>query len=94
MIRLGRRTPTESAPGQSHWHHDLIGWTEAQLSLTFVESTEPKQVFGVKLDFVSERTIKDHHHQRQGPSDKFPDGVRGRSSRDNHGYHESNKAQT
>jgi hypothetical protein len=28
-----------------------------------VESTEPKKVYGVKLDFVSERTIKDHHHQ-------------------------------
>jgi hypothetical protein len=27
-----------------------------------VESTEPKQVYGVKLVFVSERTIKDHHH--------------------------------
>jgi hypothetical protein len=26
------------------------------------ESTEPKQVYGVKLDFFSERTIKDHHH--------------------------------
>jgi hypothetical protein len=30
--------------------------------LSIVESTEPKQVYGVKLDFVSERTIKDHHH--------------------------------
>jgi hypothetical protein len=24
-----------------------------------MENTEPKQVYGVKLDFVSERTIKD-----------------------------------
>ena len=31
--------------------------------LSIVESTEPKQVYGVKLDFVSERTIKEHHHQ-------------------------------
>ena len=31
--------------------------------LSIVESIEPKQVYGVKLDFVSERTIKDHHHQ-------------------------------
>jgi hypothetical protein len=31
--------------------------------LSIVESTEPIQVYGVKLDFVSERTIKDHHHQ-------------------------------
>ena len=30
--------------------------------LVHVESTEPKQLYGVKLDFVSERTIKDHHH--------------------------------
>jgi hypothetical protein len=30
--------------------------------LSIVESTEPKQVYGVKLDFVSERTTKDHHH--------------------------------
>jgi hypothetical protein len=29
-----------------------------------VESTEPKQEYGVKLDFVSERTIKDHHHHQ------------------------------
>ena len=30
------------------------------LYLLFIaESTEPKQVYGVKLDFVSERTIKD-----------------------------------
>jgi hypothetical protein len=27
--------------------------------------TEPKQVYGVKLDFVSERTIKDHHHHAE-----------------------------
>ena len=32
---------------------------------TVVEDTEPKQVYGVKLDFVSERTIKDHHHHRK-----------------------------
>ena len=31
--------------------------------LFIAESTETKQVYGVKLDFVSERTIKDHHHQ-------------------------------
>jgi hypothetical protein len=30
--------------------------------LSIVESTEPKKVYGVKIDFVSERTIKDHHH--------------------------------
>jgi hypothetical protein len=30
--------------------------------LSIVESTEVKQVYGVKLEFVSERTIKDHHH--------------------------------
>jgi hypothetical protein len=30
-----------------------------------VESTEPKQVYDVKLDFVSERTIKDHQQQQQ-----------------------------
>ena len=29
-----------------------------------MESTEPKQVYVVKLEFVSERTIKDHHHQQ------------------------------
>jgi hypothetical protein len=33
--------------------------------LSIVESTEPKQVYVVKLDFVSERTIKDHHHHHQ-----------------------------
>ncbi len=32
--------------------------------LSIVQSTEPKQVYGVKLDFVSERTIKDHHQGR------------------------------
>ena len=29
-----------------------------------MESTEPNQVYGVELDFVSERTIKDHHHHK------------------------------
>jgi hypothetical protein len=38
--------------------------------LSIVESTEPKQVYGVKLDFVSERTIKeDHHHPTQDNSE-------------------------
>jgi hypothetical protein len=32
-------------------------------NIIIMESTEPKQVYDVKLDFVSERTIKDHHHQ-------------------------------
>ena len=32
--------------------------------LSIAESTEPKQVYDVELDFVSERTIKDHHHKR------------------------------
>jgi hypothetical protein len=37
--------------------------------LSIVESTEPKQVYGVKLDFVSERTIKeDRHHQSHFPA--------------------------
>jgi hypothetical protein len=35
------------------------------MSGVYVESTEPKQVYDVKLDFVSERTIKDHHHPGQ-----------------------------
>jgi hypothetical protein len=37
--------------------------------LSIVESTKPKQVYGVKLDFVSERTIKEHHHLSSGLSD-------------------------
>jgi hypothetical protein len=35
--------------------------------LSIVESTEPKQVYVIKLVFVSERTIKDHHHGRRRP---------------------------
>ena len=37
--------------------------------LSIVESTEPRQVYGVKLDLVSERTIKDHdHHKSESPA--------------------------
>ena len=39
---------------------------ELLVRVEVVESTEPKQVYVVKLDFVSERTIKDHHHHRDG----------------------------
>ena len=43
--------------------------TRQHYLLSIVESTEPKQVYGVKLDFVSERTIKEDR------SEALPDSV-------------------
>ncbi len=48
----------------------LQGYEDSKFGADTVESTEPKQVYGVKLDFVSERTIKDHHHQLGCPSSR------------------------
>ena len=40
----------------------LEALTSGTVGNASLESTEPKQVYGVKLDFASERTIKYHHH--------------------------------